>query len=143
MIVTSASYGLATVVLKTCNELRPPEYSVLREVADDPSLWGGVTLVGVITGETFATTVNLSIAQALRYMYMCIHVFFMKEKIVKILLTIASHSLLIPVIIEKGVLYSCSGCAQNEAIWKVLDGDSVYTLDFDEVSYVPNYHVRY
>ena len=27
-----------------------------------------------------------------------------------------------------------SGCAQNEAIWKVLDGDNVYSLDFDDVS---------
>ena len=73
MVVTSASYGLATVVLKVCNELRPPEYSILREVADDPSLWGGVTLVGVITEETFVTTVNLSIVQTLRYVCACIY----------------------------------------------------------------------
>ena len=74
LVVTSVSYGLATAVLKTCNELRPPEYSILREVADDPSVWGGVTLVGVITRETFSTTVNLSIAQTLRYMYVHVHV---------------------------------------------------------------------
>lgn len=65
-MVTSASYGLATGVQKVCNDLQPPDYLVFREVADNPSFWGGVTLVGVITRETVATTINLSIAQTLR-----------------------------------------------------------------------------
>ena len=69
LIVTSASYGLATGVQKVCDDLRPPDYSLFHEVADNPSVWGGYTLVGVITRETVAKTVNLSITQTLRYIY--------------------------------------------------------------------------
>ena len=96
MVVTSASYGLGAAVLKVCNELRPPEYSVLREVADDPTLWGGVTLVGVITGEIFVTTVNLSIVQTLKY----VHAYIFYERGFSCKNTFVFHSLLIPVIIE-------------------------------------------
>lgn len=66
LVVASASYGLATGVQKVCNDLQPPDYSLFREVADDPSMWGGYTLVGVVTRETVGRTVNLSISHLLR-----------------------------------------------------------------------------
>ena len=103
MVVTSASYGLGAAVLKVCNELRPPEYSILREVADDPSLWGGVTLVGVITGESFATTVNLSIVQTLKY----VHAYIFYERGFSCKNTTQLY-FLIPVIIESNQEYCCS-----------------------------------
>lgn len=66
LVVASASYGLATGVQKVCNDLQPPDYTLFREVADNPSVWGGYTLVGVITRETVSRTVNLSISHLLR-----------------------------------------------------------------------------
>lgn len=66
MIATSASYGLATGMQKLCDELEPPDYSIFSEVTDDPLVWGGVTLAGAVTRETFGTTLNISIAQTLR-----------------------------------------------------------------------------
>lgn len=66
MIATSASYGVATGMQKLCDELQPPDYPVFSEVADDPLVWGGVTLAGAITRETLGTTLNISIAQTLR-----------------------------------------------------------------------------
>ena len=66
MVATGASYGVATGMQKLCGELQPPDYAIFSEVTDDPSEWGGVTLAGAITRETFGTTLNISIAQTLR-----------------------------------------------------------------------------
>lgn len=67
LVVTSMTYGLATGVQKLCSDIEPPDYPVFREVADNPAVWGGVTLIGVLTRETYYTTVNISITKTLRY----------------------------------------------------------------------------
>lgn len=110
MITASISYGLATGIQKLCDELQPPDYYVFSEVADDPLVWGGVTLVGAITREISGTAINISIAQTLRYTCNC-----------AIFDTLVNHKY-------------CRGCEETEALWKVLDGDNKYSLDFDDVS---------
>ena len=65
-MVTSASYGLATGVQKVCGDLQDPDYSIFRQVADNPSAWGGYTLVGAVTREAASRTVNVSISHVLR-----------------------------------------------------------------------------
>ena len=66
MVVTSMTYGLVTAVQKVCEDIQPPDYPVLRDVADDPAVWGGVTFVGVLTRERFNSAVNITITRALR-----------------------------------------------------------------------------
>lgn len=111
LVVTSVSYGLATGVQKVCDDLQPPEYHLLTEVADDPAVWGGVTLVGLISREKFTSTVNLSLSQILTYVHF----------------THNDH-------LDSFVVYTCdcSGCTENEAVWKALDGDRISTVNFDE-----------
>ena len=69
LVVTSMTYGLGTGVQKLCSDIEPPDYPALREVADNPEVWGGVTLIGVLTRENFDDTVNISITKTLRYVY--------------------------------------------------------------------------
>ena len=66
MLAASATLGLATGVQKVCEDLEPPDYPIVREVADDPAVWGGLTLVGLVTREETNTAVNLSVYQSLR-----------------------------------------------------------------------------
>ena len=67
LMTATVSFGLATGVQKLCEDLKPPDYPVLREVADNPAVWGGLTLVGLVTREETNAAVNLSIYQSLRY----------------------------------------------------------------------------
>ena len=69
LVATSVSYGLATGVQKVCDDLQPPNYHLLTEVADEPAVWGGVTLIGLISREQShsTTTVNISLSQILTY----------------------------------------------------------------------------
>ena len=116
-MATSASLGLATGIQKLCEDLQPPDYPVLREVVDDPEVWGGLTLVGLVTREETDATVNLSVYQSLRY-----------------------------VVHDRANWHSTphtwplhSQCAQNEPLWKALDGDRLYSFsDFDDVSHLPS-----
>ena len=70
-MTATVSFGLATGVQKLCQDLQPPEYPLLREVVDDPAVWGGLTLVGLVTREETNTAVNLSLYQSLRYTFVC------------------------------------------------------------------------
>ncbi len=63
--MTSLMYFLSTTTQKICNDLEPPGYIVFVEVADNPSLWGGSTLVGSIA-EDLDLSLNLSLADFLK-----------------------------------------------------------------------------
>ena len=67
LMTASSTLGLAAGVQKLCEDLQPPDYPVLKEVADDPTIWDGLTLVGLVTREETDATVNLSVYQSLRY----------------------------------------------------------------------------
>lgn len=69
LMTTAASLGLAGGIEKVCEDLEAPEYTLFKEVVDDPNVWGGVTLVGLVTRELTNTVVNISIHQSLRYVY--------------------------------------------------------------------------
>jgi prominin 1 len=91
LVAASATLGLGTGLQKLCRDVQPPDYAVIREVVDDPSVWGGLTLLGRVSLEETYSAVNISIYSSLR------------------------------------------GCADNEPIWKALDGDRLYSYyEFDE-----------
>ena len=67
LTLTALSYLLGTALQMICNDTSPPDYVVFREVTDEPSLWGGRTLVGAITESTTGLSINVSLAGFLRY----------------------------------------------------------------------------
>ena len=76
-MAASATLGLATGVQKLCEDLEPPDYPVIRGVADNPSVWGsGLTLVGLVTREETDAAVNLSIYHSLRYIHTCSYIMY-------------------------------------------------------------------
>lgn len=114
MLAASATLGLATGVQKVCEDLEPPDYPIVREVADDPAVWGGLTLVGLVTREETNTAVNLSVYQSLR----CALSYITAIRLSTVFST----------------PYPCSRCAENEPLWKALDGDRLYSYaDLDDV----------
>ena len=65
LTLTSLTFLLGTTIQKICTDLEPPDYVMFREVLDNPSLWGGHTLIGSIAGES-DVSLNLSVSDFLK-----------------------------------------------------------------------------
>lgn len=65
LAMTTLIYFLSTTAQKICDDLEPPGYIIFVEVADNPSLWGGYTLVGSIADD-MDVSLNLSLASFLK-----------------------------------------------------------------------------
>ena len=59
-MLAALQFFIGTGMQKICNDLRPPNYTLIKEILDNPSIWDGSTLVGSFT------SVNLSISDFLR-----------------------------------------------------------------------------
>jgi len=66
LILTTLFFLLGTSIQLVCNDASPSGYILFHEVTDNPSLWGGRTLVGAITTGTIGLPINISISDFLR-----------------------------------------------------------------------------
>ena len=67
LILTTLFFLLGTSIQLVCNDASPSGYILFHEVTDNPSLWGGRTLVGAITAGTIGLPINVSVSSFLRY----------------------------------------------------------------------------
>ncbi|KAL5471303.1 hypothetical protein EMCRGX_G029401 [Ephydatia muelleri] len=64
-ILTVVLFILGAPLQKLCESISSPSYPMFREVMDNTTLWGGVTLIGNVTAGLLKTPINISLSQTL------------------------------------------------------------------------------